>query len=516
MGEILRMQNISKIYGNGFVANKDITFSVNEKEILALVGENGAGKTTLMKILFGMEQPQSGQIILEGKEVRFQNPIEAIAAGIGMVHQHFMQALSLTVAENVVLGIEPTKGLCFDMEKAVRMTQEVSDRYDLRVDARARICDLSIGQRQKVEIIKALVREARILVLDEPTAVLTPQETEELFEQIKILRENGHSIIFISHKLDEVMRLCDRVTVLRRGRIIGSEKTENLNERKISRMMVGRDVVTSIDKEPARSRETILECRDVVCLNENGRKAVNQISFNIHGGEILGIAGVEGNGQNELALAITGMGNYECGSIRVNGQEIKGRDIDQIRALGVAHISEDRMRMGSAGELSVKENLISDRMFKKEFRRGPFIDRKKVNDFADACIREYEIACDHRDEPIRMLSGGNMQKVIVAREFTSGANLIVANQPTRGVDIGTCDMIRRKLIDKTRKDGIGALLISADLNEVLEVSDRLLVFYKGKIAAYFENVKEVTEEELGEYMLGLKTMNQEQIREAAG
>lgn len=286
MGEILRMQNISKIYGNGFVANKDITFSVNEKEILALVGENGAGKTTLMKILFGMEQPQSGQIILEGKEVRFQNPIEAIAAGIGMVHQHFMQALSLTVAENVVLGIEPTKGLCFDMEKAVRMTQEVSDRYDLRVEARARICDLSIGQRQKVEIIKALVREARILVLDEPTAVLTPQETEELFEQIKILRENGHSIIFISHKLDEVMRLCDRVTVLRRGRIIGSEKTENLNERKISRMMVGRDVVTSIDKEPARSRETILECRDVVCLNENGRKAVNQISFNIHGGEI--------------------------------------------------------------------------------------------------------------------------------------------------------------------------------------------------------------------------------------
>ena len=258
MGEILRMQNISKIYGNGFVANKDITFSVNEKEILALVGENGAGKTTLMKILFGMEQPQSGQIILEGKEVRFQNPIEAIAAGIGMVHQHFMQALSLTVAENVVLGIEPTKGLCFDMEKAVRMTQEVSDRYDLRGEARARICDLSIGQRQKVEIIKALVREARILVLDEPTAVLTPQETEELFEQIKILRENGHSIIFISHKLDEVMRLCDRVTVLRRGRIIGSEKTENLNERKISRMMVGRDVVTSIDKEPARSRETIL------------------------------------------------------------------------------------------------------------------------------------------------------------------------------------------------------------------------------------------------------------------
>lgn len=509
------MQNISKIYSNGFVANKDVTFSVNEKEILALVGENGAGKTTLMKILFGMEQPQGGQIILNGKEVHFQNPVEAIEAGIGMVHQHFMQTPSLTVAENVVLGIEPTKGLCFDMAKAIEMTQAVSDKYDLKVDAKARIQDLSIGQRQKVEIIKALVRDAKILVLDEPTAVLTPQETEELFVQIKALRENGHSIIFISHKLDEVMRLCDRVTVLRRGRIIGSENIENLNERLISRMMVGRDVVTAIDKEAPEIKKAILECRNVICLDENGKKAVNNISFSVHEGEILGIAGVEGNGQNEIAQAITGMGTYERGSIRVNGKEIKEHNVRQIRDLGVAHISEDRMLYGSAGELSIKENLISDRMFRKEFRRGPFISNKKVNEFADRCIEEYEIACDHRDEPIRMLSGGNMQKVIVAREFTSGANFIVANQPTRGVDIGTCDMIRRKLIDKTRRDGIGALLISADLNEVLEVSDRLMVFYKGKIVAFFKDVKSVSEEELGEYMLGLKAMAPEKIAEAA-
>ena len=515
MKEILRMQNITKIYGNGFVANKDITFTVNEKEILALVGENGAGKTTLMKILFGMEQPQSGEIFIEGKEVHFQNPIEAIAAGVGMVHQHFMQAPSLTVAENVVLGMEPSKGLRFDMEKAIQMTQEVSDKYDLHVDARARICDLSIGQRQKVEIIKALVRDAKILVLDEPTAVLTPQETEELFEQIKILRENNHSIIFISHKLDEVMRLCDRVTVLRRGRIIGTEKIENLNERLISRMMVGRDVITTIEKEKPETKEKILECKGVICLNEEGRKVVNGVSFAVHAGEVLGVAGVEGNGQNEMTLAITGMMDYVRGSIKVNGKEVRGKSVRQIRELGVAHISEDRMIYGSAGELSIKENIIADRMFSKEFRKGPFIDKKKVNDFADACIKEYEIACDHRDEPIRMLSGGNMQKVIVAREFTSGANLIVANQPTRGVDVGTCDMIRRRLIAKTREEGIGVLLISADLNEVLEASDKLMVFYKGKIAAFFKDVKAVSEEELGEYMLGLKCMSPEEIAEAA-
>lgn len=515
MKEILRMEGISKIYPNGFAANKDITFSLYEKEILALVGENGAGKTTLMKILFGMEKPQEGKIFIDGKEVRFQNPVEAIAAGVGMVHQHFMQAQSLMVAENVVLGIEPVKGVRFDKEAAVKMTQEISDKFDLHVDARKRICDLSIGQRQKVEILKALVRDVKILVLDEPTAVLTPQETEELFQQIKVLRENGKSIIFISHKLDEVMRLCDRVTVLRHGRVTGSEKTENLNERLISRMMVGRDVVTAIDKEKAEPKETILECRDLVCMNKDGRKVVNHVSFCIHAGEILGIAGVEGNGQNEIALAVTGMHPWEKGQITLCGNDLKGKTVHEIRAMGTAHISEDRMLHGCAGAMSIKENIVGDRIFSREFRRGPFLDQKKINEFADQCIREYEIACDHRDEPIRMLSGGNIQKVIVAREFTSGARLIVANQPTRGVDIGTSDMIRRKLIEKTRKEQIGSLLVSADLNEILEVSDRLIVMYKGKISAFFRDVKKVTEEELGEYMLGLRTMSPEEIREAA-
>lgn len=515
MKEILRMQGISKIYPNGFAANKDITFSLYEKEIMALVGENGAGKTTLMKILFGMEQAQEGQILIDGKEMHFQNPIEAIAAGVGMVHQHFMQAPSLTVAENVILGMEPVKGLRFDKESAVRVTQEISDRYDLHVDAGKRICDLSIGQRQKVEIIKALVRKAKILVLDEPTAVLTPQETDELFQQIKALRENGQSIIFISHKLDEVMRLCDRVTVLRHGRVTGSESIENLNERLISRMMVGRDVITTIDKEEAAPKKKILECHGLVCLNSDGRRVVSGVSFNIHEGEILGVAGVEGNGQGEIALAVAGMRTYEKGSIKVNGEEIKGKTVSQVREMGVSHISEDRMLYGCSGDLSIKENIVADRIWSKEFRKGLFLNRKKINEFADLCIKEYEIACDHRDEPVRMLSGGNIQKVIVAREFTSKARLIVANQPTRGVDIGTSDMIRRKLIDKTRKENIGALLVSADLNEILEVSDRLMVMYKGKIAGFFKDVKKVTEKELGEYMLGIKTMRPEEIEEAS-
>lgn len=515
MKEILRMQGISKIYSNGFAANKDITFSLYEKEILALVGENGAGKTTLMKVLFGMEQAQEGQIRIEGKEMHFQNPIEAIAAGVGMVHQHFMQAPSLTVAENVILGMEPVKGLRFDKETAVRMTQEISDKYDLHVDARKKIIDLSIGQRQKVEIIKALVRNAKILVLDEPTAVLTPQETEELFQQIKVLRENGQSIIFISHKLDEVMRLCDRVTVLRHGRVTGSEKIENLNERLISRMMVGRDVITTIEKEAAKPKNKILECRELVCLNADGRRMVNGVSFDIHEGEILGVAGVEGNGQSEIALAVTGMCSYQKGSIKINGKELKGKTVSQVREMGVSHISEDRMIFGCAGDLSVKENIVADRIYRREFRRGPFLNQQKINAFADQCIKEYEIACDSRDEPVRMLSGGNIQKVIVAREFTAGARLIVANQPTRGVDIGTSDMIRRKLIDKTRREGSCALLVSADLNEVLEVSDRLIIMYKGKIAGFFKDVKTVTEKELGEYMLGIRSMSQEEIREAA-
>ena len=511
--EILKMQNITKIYGNGFVANKDISFTVKEKEIHALVGENGAGKTTLMKILFGMEQPQSGHIYIDGKLVSFANSIEAIAAGIGMVHQHFMLSDSLTVAENVVLGMEPLNGLVVDKKAAEKLTQQISDKYNLKVNATSKVKDLSVGQKQKVEIIKALARDAKILVLDEPTAVLTPQETEELFQQIKVLRENGHSIIFISHKLDEVVSLCDWVTVLRRGEVVASVSIEGLSLQKISRLMVGRDIVTTINKEKPVLKNRVLQMENVTSVNDEGKKVLDNVSLSVYQGEVVGIAGIEGNGQSEIANVITGMCEYQFGKITVNGVDIKDKSIKEIRNIGVSHISEDRLIYGSAPDLSIKENLIIDRVDKSEFKVGPFISDKKVNKFVDECIKYFEIACDDRNEPIRMLSGGNMQKVIVAREFTSNGSLIVANQPTRGVDIGTCDMIRREMIRKTREENVAAILISADLNEVIEASDRLIVMYNGQIVAYFSDSSSINEQQLGEYMLGLKKMSDDQIRE---
>ena len=511
--EILKMQNITKIYGNGFVANKDISFTVKEKEIHALVGENGAGKTTLMKILFGMEQPQSGHIYIDGKLVSFANSIEAIAAGIGMVHQHFMLSDSLTVAENVVLGMEPLNGLVVDKKAAEKLTQQISDKYNLKVNATSKVKDLSVGQKQKVEIIKALARDAKILVLDEPTAVLTPQETEELFQQIKVLRENGRSIIFISHKLDEVVSLCDWVTVLRRGEVVASVSIEGLSQQKISRLMVGRDIVTTINKEKPVLKNRVLQMENVTSVNDEGKKVLDNVSLSVYQGEVVGIAGIEGNGQSEIANVITGMCEYQFGKITVNGVDIKDKSIKEIRNIGVSHISEDRLIYGSAADLSIKENLIIDRVDKSEFKTGPFISDKKVNKFVDECIKYFEIACDDRNEPIRMLSGGNMQKVIVAREFTSNSSLIVANQPTRGVDIGTCDMIRREMIRKTREENVAAILISADLNEVIEASDRLIVMYNGQIVAYFSDSSSINEQQLGEYMLGLKKMSDDQISE---
>lgn len=509
------MQDITKIYGNGFIANKDVTLSVNSGEIHALVGENGAGKTTLMKILFGMEEPQGGKIYLKGEEVKIANPLDAIDKGIGMVHQHFMLVPSLTVAENVVLGIEPVnKRRQFDFAKAVQMTQDLADKYNFRLKATDKVADLSVGLKQKVEILKALIKGAEILILDEPTAVLTPQETQELFKELLLLKENGHAIIFISHKLEEVMQLCDQVTVLRHGYTIGTDVIENLDETKISRMMVGRDVVLKIEKDDPSPKEKLVEVKGLRYLNEDGRCVVDGVDFSIRAGEIVGVAGVEGNGQSEVADIIAGMLPYSIGSVKVNGQEIHGKSIRQIRDLGVAHISEDRMKSGCAADLSVKENIISDRFNQKEYRFGPFLNGKKINALVDRCIEEFDIACDDRDEQIRMLSGGNIQKVIVAREFTSGANVVIANQPTRGIDVGATEMIRKSLIRMAREKNVGTLLVSADLNEVLEVSDRLLVMRKGKVVAHFPKANEVSEDLLGEYMLGIRTMTPEELEAA--
>lgn len=505
-GEVLRMENITKIYDNGFVANKDITFWLNEKEILALVGENGAGKTTLMKVLFGLESAQTGQVQVRGQQVKIENTLDAIDKGIGMVHQHFMLVPSLTVAENVILGIEPLSKGILDYNKAIQMAGEVAEKYNFNIDPKARVLDLSVGQMQKVEIMKVLIRGAKIIIMDEPTAVLTPQETEELFEQLILLKESGHSIIFISHKLEEVKRICSRVTVLRHGFCLGSYDLKDMSESDISKLMVGRDVVLKIEKKRPKPGKAVVNIKNLTKYNEQGKPVLDDISFTIREGEVVGIAGVEGNGQSELSDVLCGMGSFSAGEVSLNGSDIRGKSVHQIRESGLAYIAEDRMEFGCAPDMSIRDNIIADRFFKKEYHNGPFINRKYIDQMVNQYIKDFEIACDDPDQPIRMLSGGNIQKVVVAREFTSGSNFILANQPTRGIDVGAAEMIRKLIVKKSREEKTAALLISADLNEVLECSDRLLVMQKGKIVAAFPQANLVSEEELGEYMLGLKTM----------
>jgi len=509
--EALKMENITKIYPNGFVANKGITFSVAEGEIHALVGENGAGKTTLMKVLFGMEQPQEGAIYVGGQQVKITSPLDAIAKGVGMVHQHFMLVPSMTVAQNVLLGIEPKKHGLVDNAACIKKTQELSDKYQFGLDATAAVADLSVGLMQKVEILKALAKGAKVLILDEPTAVLTPQETRELFEQLKLLKKNGHSIIFISHKLEEVMELCDNVTILRHGYCNGSYPISDLNEAKLSRLMVGRDVVLKIEKPDPKPGKAILEVKSLEKLSDTGKVVLDHVSFTIREGEVLGIAGVEGNGQSFLSDCISGMQKYDGGDILLNGKSIKGRKIADIRQSGMSNIPEDRMTVGCVPSMSILDNIMADRFERRENMNGIFMDKQKALKITDDLIKEFEISCDDRSEAIRLLSGGNIQKVVVAREFTSGANFVLANQPTRGVDVGTAEMIRKYLVRQVREQNIASLLISADLNEVLEVSDRLLVMRQGRIVAAFPKANMVSEDELGEYMLGIKTMTPEEM-----
>ena len=512
--EILLMDKITKVYPNGFVANKEVTFSVNKGEIHALMGENGAGKSTLMKILFGIEQAEEGHIYIKGQEVKIGNPLEAISYGVGMVHQHFMLVSSLTVAENVVLGMEPKKNGVFDFEEAVRITQEAVDKYNLKVDPRAKVEDLPVGFKQKVEIIKALVRGAEILILDEPTAVLTPQETKELFVELKNLRDQGHTIVFIGHKLNEIKELCDRMTVLRLGKSVGKANISDVTEQEMSRMMVGRDVILKLEKTPAHPKEAVLKVKDLRIVADSGKTIVNDISFSVRKGEILGVAGVEGNGQSQISEAITGLLGYQNGTITVNDVDIKGKKIRQIRELGVSHVSEDRMTYGVAATSGVKDNVISDRYYKKEFNKGLLLDNKKINDLTDRLIKEFLIKCDDRDAAVKMLSGGNMQKVVVAREFSGNPKLVIANQPTRGIDVGATEFIRKRLVE-LRDEGAAILLISADLNEVLELSDSLIVMNEGKIAAYIPDASTIDDMELGEYMLGVKKQTPEEIARVA-
>jgi simple sugar transport system ATP-binding protein len=508
------MEHIVKVYPNGVMANKDITLCVKKGEIHALSGENGAGKSTLMKILFGEEQATHGDIYVNGKKVNITSPTAAIQLGIGMVHQHFMLVDSLSAMENMILGIEPLKGIMIDQKQAGKMVLDVSKKYNLQINPKIKVRDLTVGQKQKVEILKALLRGAKILILDEPTAVLTPQETKELFCELKNLKDAGYTIIFISHKLGEVRDLCDRITIIRRGETMGVYSLSEVTENDISRLMVGRDVILNIEKSPAKSSEAALQVRDLVILNEDGRPAVNHISFTAKKGEILGVAGVEGNGQNQLVQALTGFCHYQGGEIEVFGRSIARLSIPQLRKLKISHIPEDRMTMGLAPALSITENMLADKIDYPQFSTmAGFLKQGAIRTYSEGMIQEYGILAKSPDVTITSLSGGNIQKVVLARELSSQPEIIVADQPTRGVDVGATEFIRKTLL-AMRDAGRTVFLVTSDLNEVLGLSDRLLVLFEGKIAAYFSKTKNVTEEELGRYMLGIDKQTQDEVEKA--
>lgn len=509
--DLLVMSRITKIYPNGVMANDKVDFSVKAGEIHALMGENGAGKSTLMNILFGEHQPEEGEIFLEGRQVKITSPNEAIALGIGMVHQHFMLVPSLSIAQNIYLGMEPRKNGLIDRNKMIRQSEELAEKYNFTIQSAARVADIPVGMKQKVEILKALARGARILILDEPTAVLTPQETQELFHELIEFKKKGHTIIFISHKLKEIKQICDRITIMKNGRSMGTYHMSDMDEKRISRLMVGRDVVKSIDKKPAKPTDTVLKVENLSCINEDGRHALNNISLAVRKGEILGIAGVEGNGQTEFVESITGMRKDYKGTVHLNGVCVDKYSIKQIRQAGLSHISEDRMTFGVAAEASISENLISDKLGEDMIGYGPVMSGKKIEILSSELIDSFLIKCSSDKQPVSMLSGGNMQKVVVAREFAREPVIMIANQPSRGVDVGATEFIHRKLVE-IRDEGAAVLLVSADLNEVMELSDSLAVFYGGEVVAYFEDSKNVTEEELGYYMLGIKKQTEEEIR----
>ncbi len=501
---VIEARNIVKVYPNGVRANRDVSLSVRGGEIHALVGENGAGKSTLMKILYGLEKPTQGQLFVRGNPVHIDNPQDAIRLGIGMVHQNFMLVASFTIAENVVLNTEPTRGgLAIDSARAIVQTRALAEQYGLYVIPEAVVDSVPVGMRQRVEILKALYRGADIFILDEPTAVLTPGETRDLFVALRSLVNQGKTVIFITHKLREVKEISDRVTVMRDGQVIGTVNTADTSEATLARMMVGREVFMVVNKPPVKRGKLVLQVRDLTAISETGKAMLNRVSFDVDEGEIVGVAGVEGNGQTELVEVLTGLRQATSGTATVDGESILLHDPRLVRERHVAHIPEDRTANGSALSASLSDNLIVDRYYRAPFIRAGLLQPAAIAANARTLIERFNIIAPNGDVPLQSLSGGNMQKVIIAREFSSAPRLLIAAQPTRGVDIGAIEFIHQQLIDK-RSDGLAILLISADLQEVIKLSDRLLVMYDGHIVAIFDNPSSVPEEELGLYMLGTR------------
>jgi len=487
----------------GVLANDDVDLIVQKGEIRAIVGENGAGKTTLMQILYGLEMADQGAIRVKGHTVTIPSARAAIALGIGMVHQHFRLVPSFTVAENVVLGMEPRQGMVYDEDKAKEEVQELSEQYGLTVDPDVRVMDVSVGEQQRVEILRALFRKADILILDEPTAVLTDSETHELFAILRRLAQKGLTILFISHKLREVLAISDNTTVMRDGRVVGTVKTSETTARELSEMIIGRETLESAqrDRSAIEPGEPVLELQDVSVYDVRGLLAVKSVSLEVHGGEILGVAGVEGNGQLELAEAITGLRPCVQGRIVLLGKDIQNLPVRQIREAGVAHIPADRHAMGMAVDALVWENLCATRYHEPGFSGRMALAMDRILSESDSLIEEFDVRTPTLQCPARNLSGGNMQKLVVARELGPGqARLVVAAQPTRGIDIAGTEAIRNMLMDYASR-GAGVLLLSADLDEILAISDRVVVMYGGRVAD-IGRVDASTRDKIGRAMTG--------------
>jgi len=498
----VEMHNISKQFPL-VLANDDVTFNVQKGEIHALVGENGAGKSTLMNILYGLLHADSGTLAVDGKAAHFTGPGDAIARGIGMVHQHFMLIPPLTVAENVVLGQEPSKRGFVDKASANQTVKALSDQYGLKVDPTAKVETLSVGIEQRIEIIKVLYRGAEILILDEPTAVLTPQEVDELFEILGSLKDQGKTIIFITHKLQEVMAVADMVTVMRRGKVVGTVSTQDTTRQDIATMMVGRQVLFRVERTQAEPGEVVLMVKDLNALDNKDLPALRDISFNVREGEILGIAGVEGNGQTELVEVLTGLRKARSGQVELSGQVITNYSPRLIREKGTGHIPEDRHRRGLVLDFTVAQNMVLGIHYRKPFVRHlglDVINFGPIREKAQRLLKEFDIRPPDHENLAGNLSGGNQQKVIVAREFDQNPKLLIAAQPTRGIDVGSIEFIHQRLL-QARDKGKAVLLISADLEEILSISDRIAVMYEGQIVGTLEPA-EATEERLGLMMTG--------------
>jgi simple sugar transport system ATP-binding protein len=497
----VRMEGIEKYFPSTQVmANKDVDFSVRSGEVHALVGENGAGKTTLMNILYGLHAPDKGQLFVNGEQVSINHPDDAIGLGIGMVHQHFKLVPSFTVAENIMLGMEPTTGGWLRKKDEIEDVRELADRFGLPVNPEARIRELPVGMQQRVEILKALRRNAQILILDEPTAVLTPQEVRELFVVVRQLAESGRTVIFITHKLLEVIDVADRVSVMRKGEMVGTKDIQDTSIRDLASMMVGREVLFRIEKTPPQLGEKVLEVRNLVVAASGGIPAILDVSFDVQAGEILGIAGVNGNGQTELVEAISGLRHSELGSILFNGKDITKDTVGRRRKRGMAHIPEDRLHVGLNLKTNLDENLIVTRYKNPAFNRFGFLNRNAIKDFTTVTIDQYDIAAARQGHGISTLSGGNLQKVVLGRELSGEPMLIIANQPTRGLDVGSIEFVHRILLE-ARDAGAAILLISVELEEIMSLSDRIAVLYRGQIAGEMD-IQDATEEDLGILMAG--------------